>query len=69
MLIYSDGVTEAMNGEGDFFGDARLLNLAPQIRALRVAEAGELVLAEVAFFVDDERQSDDLSLAILKRRR
>ena len=48
---------------------ARLLNLAPQIRALRVAEAGELVLAEVAFFVDDERQSDDLSLAILKRRR
>ena len=28
LLIYSDGVTEAMNGEGDFFGDAHLLNLA-----------------------------------------
>ena len=69
LLIYSDGVTEAMNGAGDFFGDERLLNLAPRLRELSAAEAGERVLAEVAAFVRDERPSDDLSLAILKRRR
>ena len=69
LLIYSDGVTEAMNGAGDFFGDERLGNLAPRLRELPAAEAGEHVLAEVAAFVGDERPSDDLSLAILKRRR
>ena len=69
LLIYSDGVTEAMDGDREFFGDDRLLKLAPQLRELPASEAGERVLAEVAAFVGDERPSDDLSLAILKRRR
>ena len=43
LLIYSDGVTEAMNGDGDFFGDDRLLTLALQLRELPASDAGERV--------------------------
>jgi hypothetical protein len=67
LLVYSDGLTEARNENGEFFGERRLLALLPQLQGLAPGEVGSRLLAEVESFVGEERFSDDLSLALLKR--
>ncbi|HVP57924.1 MAG TPA: PP2C family protein-serine/threonine phosphatase [bacterium] len=67
LLVYSDGLTEATNQQGDFFGEDRLTSMLPGLRGLSAEEAGKRLLAEAAAFVGNQRPSDDLSLIVLKR--
>ncbi|CAH2030941.1 SpoIIE family protein phosphatase [Trichlorobacter ammonificans] len=67
LILYTDGVTEAMSGAGELFGEARLL------AALSggTGGAGELlrkVEEAVAAFADAASQSDDLTMLALFRR-
>lgn len=66
-LGYSDGVTEARNEQGEFFGQDRLQKMLPSLRSLGVAEIGQAITSEVDRFVGEARANDDLSLIILKR--
>jgi sigma-B regulation protein RsbU (phosphoserine phosphatase) len=66
LLVYSDGLTEAVNEQGEFFGDERLQALFTQLGGLSAEAMGTRLLAEVDQFVSGPR-SDDLSLMILKR--
>lgn len=66
-IIYSDGVTEARNESGDFFGDGGLKDLLPQLEGLTATRAGDIILNHVDIFIGDARATDDLSLIILKR--
>jgi sigma-B regulation protein RsbU (phosphoserine phosphatase) len=66
-VAYSDGVTEARNLNGDFFGADRFLRLLPTRRGLSVDSLGQAITAEVDRFVGEARANDDLSLVILKR--
>jgi sigma-B regulation protein RsbU (phosphoserine phosphatase) len=68
LLVHSDGLTEAMNGEGEFFGEERLRALLPGLAARSARDAGTKLLAAVDEFVGDTRPFDDLSLIVLKRR-
>jgi hypothetical protein len=68
LLAYSDGLTEARNRSGEFFGEGRVRDLITRLRARSAAEAGRHILNEVESFVGDERLDDDLSLAVLKRK-
>ena len=68
LIVYSDGLTEAMNAEGDFYGDERLRALLPGLAALTAAEAGARILSSAAAFIGHARPYDDISLVILKRR-
>jgi len=68
LVAYSDGISEAMNEAGDFFGDERLLALVGQTAALGVETIGSRILDAVAAFVGDAIPSDDVSLVVLKRR-
>lgn len=57
LVFYTDGITEAMNAEGELFGDARLLEC--------LAHPGEpldLVCKAVASHAGDFPQSDDMTL-------
>ena len=67
LVVYSDGLTEARNDKGEFFGEERLSAMLPELRGLTASELGSRLLAEVESFVGDERFSDDLSLALLMR--
>lgn len=67
LLIYSDGVTEARNTDGEFFGEQRLRDLLPALAGLSPKQTGAKLLAEVDRFVGDARANDDLSLVVLKR--
>lgn len=67
VVLYSDGVTEACNGDGAFFGEDRLYALLPSLRGLSSEALGRRIIAEVDRFMGDARVSDDLSLVILER--
>jgi sigma-B regulation protein RsbU (phosphoserine phosphatase) len=67
LLVYSDGLTEAFNDRGEFFGDRRLKELFSQFGGLSAEAMGTRLLTEVDQFVGEEPRSDDLSLMVLKR--
>ena len=67
VLFYSDGLTEARDGEGAFFGETRLYELLPAIRGIPAEKVGARILEELEKFIGEERPSDDVSMVILKR--
>jgi hypothetical protein len=67
MVVYSDGLTEARNGQGQFFGEQKLLDLIPQLATNSAQQIGERLIAEVDQFVGDARAYDDISVVIVKR--
>ncbi|HLF20773.1 MAG TPA: PP2C family protein-serine/threonine phosphatase [Bacteroidota bacterium] len=67
LLTYSDGLTDAQNEFGEFFGEQRLLDLLPQFRGLSTEQIGENLISALDRFVGQAKASDDVSIAILKR--
>jgi sigma-B regulation protein RsbU (phosphoserine phosphatase) len=67
LFVYSDGLTEARNEAGEYFGEGRLLDLLPQLAGLSAQEIGERVLSEADRFVGEAKRNDDLSIVILRR--
>jgi hypothetical protein len=67
LLVYSDGVTEAMDRAGEFFGDERLRTAMCAGRLETAEQAGHQVLAAVDAFIGDAHWFDDLSLMVLRR--
>ena len=67
LVVYSDGVSEAMNERGDFFGDERLQDLARLAHTMSAADTGTFILNGLSAFVGEAEQSDDVSLMILRR--
>jgi serine phosphatase RsbU (regulator of sigma subunit) len=67
-LFYSDGLTEARNRKGDFFGEERLMKSFSACPALNIESAGQTLLKTVDEFIGDEKASDDLSLILVRRR-
>ena len=67
LVIYSDGVTEARNDSGEFYGLDRLKGLCLECRGIPPQAFGERLLSSVAAFEGDARRTDDLSLAILQK--
>ena len=67
LVVYSDGVSEAMNENEEFFGEERLHPIVVRTRGLTAAEAGALILEELSAFVGHAEQSDDVSLMVLRR--
>jgi sigma-B regulation protein RsbU (phosphoserine phosphatase) len=67
LMVYSDGVTDAMNAAGEFYDDSRLRQLFPGLHALTARDAGQRILASVDAFIGATRPYDDLSLVVLKR--
>jgi serine phosphatase RsbU (regulator of sigma subunit) len=66
VLLYTDGISEAMNASGDCFGDARLLALAEQHADLPSDQLRERILRDVQAFTDGEAQHDDMTMVLLK---
>lgn len=67
ILLYSDGVSEAKNGRGEFFGKDRLVKLLSASSG-SAQQSGLSILREVDAFVGSTKPSDDLSMIILQRK-
>jgi len=65
-LLYTDGLTEAMNRTDDCFGEQRLSRFIEEHAHLPCAELRERMVREVAAFVGDAPQHDDMTLILLK---
>jgi hypothetical protein len=65
LVVYSDGVTEAMNPDGDFFGDERLASTLRALAGSPPAEIGRAIQQSVRAFEAGERPHDDLSLIVV----
>jgi phosphoserine phosphatase RsbU/P len=64
---YSDGLTEARNTHGEFFGSDRLFKRLPTLRSRSPEEIGRALMSEIEFFTKDVAPADDISLVVLKR--
>jgi sigma-B regulation protein RsbU (phosphoserine phosphatase) len=67
LVLYTDGVTEARNPAGDFFGHARLEGLLQRVASEPVDRMCQLVAREVELFQDGQRQDDATLLALLRK--
>ena len=68
LVFHSDGITETMNSEGQFFGTTRLRELIEKHHALAAAELADNILSEVDWFSSSAPLSDDRTLVVMKVR-
>lgn len=68
LLFYSDGIPDAMNDAGAFYGSSRLKGQL-NTDAEDVAALGERLLDDVRRFVGNRAQSDDMCLTCFGRQR
>jgi serine phosphatase RsbU (regulator of sigma subunit) len=67
LALFSDGVTEAQNPEGEMWGEDRLVEILKEKRALPAAEIDEAIHESLRRFSTGAPQYDDATLVILKR--
>ena len=68
LVLYTDGVTEAMNGEGEQFGIERLRKVFSNRAPKDANEAAHKIFEAVNTFADGAAQSDDITCLTLRRR-
>lgn len=66
MLLYTDGVIDAENGSGDFFGVNRLCEVIARHHYCSPDEIMTAIFRQMADFTGATQITDDLSLVILK---
>ena len=68
LVMFTDGVTEAMSPTFEEYGESRLDNVLGQLAAADCQKIIESVKADITTFVEDAEQSDDITMLVLKRK-
>ena len=66
LLFFTDGISEAMNGESQMFGESRLGELVAEHGDLPTGELRERLLREIDAFVAGAPQHDDMTMILMK---
>jgi Serine phosphatase RsbU, regulator of sigma subunit len=67
-VMYTDGVTEAVNADNQMFGDERLEKLVREGVHLGAEEIKQWIMDEVLNFTAGLPQGDDITMIVLKMR-
>lgn len=67
LILYTDGILDALNARGQEFGDARLQRVCAQHRDETAAQLVAALRDEVLTFVGDQPLADDCTVVIVKR--
>ncbi len=67
-VIYTDGVSEAMNHNSDLYGVDRLRELMQASQGGHADELGKTILADVRKFADGRPQNDDITIMVFGRK-
>ncbi|MRR08789.1 chase2 sensor protein, partial [bacterium] len=71
LCVVTDGITEAMNGEGELYGTARLETAFRAMGNMAANTGADALLhrlrEDVARYVDGAEASDDLTLLVIQR--
>ncbi len=65
-VLFTDGISEAMNADDDCFGEARLARLLEDHADLPAEELRERILRDVEAFAGGAPQHDDMTMILLK---
>jgi sigma-B regulation protein RsbU (phosphoserine phosphatase) len=65
-VLFTDGISEAMNADDDCFGEARLARLLEEHADLPAEELRERILRDVEAFAAGTPQHDDMTMILLK---
>jgi len=68
LLIYTDGITEAMNANRELFGEERLIKIFRDSGHLRVKPFVEQIKEEILSFTEGFPQSDDITLVAIREK-
>jgi serine phosphatase RsbU (regulator of sigma subunit) len=66
IVLYTDGITEAMDADGELFGDAALARVVAGQCERDAAGIRERVVRDVRAFVGDAEPHDDMTMVVLK---
>lgn len=66
LVLYTDGVTDCRNSNGDFFGNDRLNSAVKEILLQPAKYSANLILQKLEQFRGEASQSDDISLMIIR---
>lgn len=67
-VLYTDGITEAINLKKEQYGLERLHTLLTQVRGCHAHEICKVIIADVMSHVDKQKVFDDITLLVLKRK-
>jgi len=65
LVLYTDGIPDARDASGRWFGEERLLEVAQRAQGCTAWEIQEAVLDEIHAFVGDAPRFDDITLMVL----
>jgi serine phosphatase RsbU (regulator of sigma subunit) len=65
-VLYTDGLTEAMNAQDDCFGESRLAALIGEHADLPADELRERILRDIEAFTGSAVQQDDMTMVVLR---
>jgi phosphoserine phosphatase RsbU/P len=68
VFLYTDGLTEAFNAEGTFFGEGRLLEAIGSNHCSSASDLLNVVEKSLLNFVRDMAPADDLTMLVLRRK-
>ena len=67
LVIFSDGVTEAMNENNEEFGEEKLISIIKSNQDLKAKDLIDKIVTEVKAHSSKVEQSDDITLMVIKR--
>ena len=67
LLLYTDGLTESFNNDGEFFGEARLNEAILANHCSSAEELMDVVEKSLLDFVQDVPPADDLTMLVVRR--
>ncbi|EKF85141.1 SpoIIE family protein phosphatase [Methanobacterium formicicum] len=67
LVLYTDGVTEAINQQEDQFGEERLIKIIMDNNDLSSDDLKNLIIDQVYDFASGTPQADDITLMVLRR--
>ncbi|HSL89114.1 MAG TPA: PP2C family protein-serine/threonine phosphatase, partial [Ignavibacteriaceae bacterium] len=66
-IVYSDGIFEARNDNGEFFGMERFYQLIKHYANQNPSDMGNSIISQIEQFIGNSPFADDISLIILKK--
>ncbi len=67
LFLYTDGLTESFNAEGEFYGEERLLEAINKDCCTSASDLLDVVEKSLLSFVQDMPPADDLTMLVLRR--
>jgi serine phosphatase RsbU (regulator of sigma subunit)/anti-sigma regulatory factor (Ser/Thr protein kinase)/transposase len=66
LIVYTDGITEAMNAQREKFGEERFLSIIRKCGRMKVDPLVDHIRDEIKAFTGGEAQSDDITLVAVR---